>query len=64
MDRLKERDSNSAYFHKIANGRRRKNTITSIQSANGLLEQQTEIELAFFNFYKPTFGQTATTEFI
>jgi len=62
--RLKETDSNSAYFHEIANGRRRKNTITSIQSANGLLEQQTETELAFFNFYKPTFWQTASTEYI
>ena len=44
---LREGDFNSAYFHKIDNGRRKKNAIIAIQSANGVLENQNEIELEF-----------------
>ena len=36
---LKQGDSNS-YFHKNANGRRRKNTIRAIQSENEMLEHR------------------------
>lgn len=39
-----EGDSNSKFFHQFANGRRSKNLIRSLETENGEIQTQEEIE--------------------
>jgi len=54
---LKEGNSNSSYFNKIANGRRRRNVILSFSQKMWHLNNKKETEQAFYLFYKSIFGQ-------
>ena len=49
-------DANTDYFHKIANGRRRKNLISCLEGDQGTLTNQEDIVLHITNFYKSLFG--------
>lgn len=51
-----EGDSNTEFFHKYANGRRRKNTIISLDSEQGEIRGQGDIVSHIVNFYKTLFG--------
>ena len=50
-------DSNTKYLHAKANGRRRKNMITALNQAEGLITEEKEIVDYITNFYKNLFGQ-------
>lgn len=49
-------DSNAQFFQQHANGRRRKNLIRSLDSENGVLQSQEDIEQHITYFYKELFG--------
>ena len=49
-------DSNTDFFHKFANGRRRKNLISYLEGDQGVLTDQAEIEQHITTFYKSLFG--------
>jgi len=49
-------DSNTDFFHKFANGRRRKNLISCLEGDQGVLTDQAEIEQHITTFYKSLFG--------
>ena len=53
---LVEGDSNTRFFHQFANGRRRKNTIISLDTDQGEVKTQEEIMAHATNFYKSLFG--------
>jgi len=44
----------------MANGRRRVKSILSVQSENRTLELHNEMDQAFFQYYRPIFGQTVS----
>ena len=48
-------DSNTDFFHKFANGRRRKNLISCLEGEQGVLVGQGEIEQHITSFYKNLF---------
>nr|XP_051221930.1 uncharacterized protein LOC127340196 [Lolium perenne] len=52
---LLQGDANTAYFHAIANGRRRKCTIPCLWSGDLLLEEAREISAHIYSFYKELF---------
>jgi hypothetical protein len=49
-------DTNSHFYHQFANGRRRKNTITVLNSDDGEIRGQQEITAHIVDFYKKLFG--------
>lgn len=49
-------DSNTEFFHRYANGRRRKSTIVSLEGDQGTIKGQEEIAKHIVNFYKNLFG--------
>ena len=51
-----ERDANTDFFHKFANGRRRKNLIRCLEGEHGILISQEDIEKHIIDFYKMLFG--------
>ena len=53
---LVEGDSSTRFFHQFANGRRRKNTIISLDTDQGEVKTQEEIMAHATNFYKSLFG--------
>jgi hypothetical protein len=53
-----EGDANTNFFHQFANGRRRKNTITSLDSDQGEIRGQKEITYHIVKYYKNLFGNS------
>ena len=49
-------DANTNFFHLVANGRRRKKTITVLESDGESLTEQTEIQAAIYTYYRKLFG--------
>lgn len=52
-----EGDKNTAYFHALANQRRRKKTITSLEGPNGVVHDTPAMLQIAINFYKNLFGK-------
>jgi hypothetical protein len=55
---LHEGDNNTEYFHRIANGRKRKNTIISLSSDGGVIEGDDNLLKHVTDFYKDLFGKS------
>ena len=53
---IPEGDSNTRYFHSIANGRHRKKLIHSLNQDEGIIEGQNELKSYITNYYKGLFG--------
>jgi mannosylglycoprotein endo-beta-mannosidase len=53
---LLEGDSNTRYFHSVANGRHRKKLIHSLEQEEGLIEGHDQIKSYITNYYKGLFG--------
>ena len=53
---LLEGDINTSYFHRIANGRKRKNTILSLQNGNSVVEGTKNLLNHAIDYYKELFG--------
>ena len=51
-----EGDSNTRYFHMVANGRHRKKYIHSLHQDEGVIEGQIELKQYITNYYKTLFG--------
>ena len=51
-----EGDSNTRYFHNVANGRHRKKRIHSLVQDEGLIEGQDQLKAYITKFYKGLFG--------
>ena len=51
-----EGDSNTAFFHKSANGRKRKSTIHSLEDEGVSFSGQTELREHITKYYKKLFG--------
>ena len=51
-----EGDSNTRYFHMVANGRHRKKYIHSLHQDKGTIEGQTELKQYITDYYKTLFG--------
>ena len=49
-------DSNTRYFHSIANGRHRKKRIHSLIQEEGTIEGQEQLKSYITNYYKGLFG--------
>lgn len=49
-------DTNSHFYHQFANGRRRKNTISFLNTEEGEIRGQQEITAHIVDFYKKLFG--------
>jgi hypothetical protein len=58
-----EGDSNTRYFHGIANGRHRKKRIQSLVQDEGLIEGHARLESYITNFYKGLFGSPEESSF-
>ena len=52
-------DSNTRYFHNVANGRHRKKLIYSLHQEDGLVEGQQELKRYITRYYKGLFGGAA-----
>ena len=53
---LLEGDSNTRYFHSVANGRHRKKLIHSLNQDEGVIEGQNKLKSYITNYYKGLFG--------
>jgi hypothetical protein len=51
-----QRDANTAYFHAIANGRRRKCAITTLSTPSGPISDQQDIQAHVYAFYRELMG--------
>jgi mannosylglycoprotein endo-beta-mannosidase len=51
-----EGDANTAYFHAIANGRRRKCAITTLSTPSGPITDQQDIQSHVYAFYRELMG--------
>jgi mannosylglycoprotein endo-beta-mannosidase len=58
-----EGDSNTRYFHGIANGHHRKKCIQSLVQDEGLIEGHEQLESYITNFYKGLFGSPEESSF-
>ena len=56
-------DSNTRYFHSIANGRHRKKRIHSLVQDEGTIEGQEQLKSYITNYYKGLFGAPAEGNF-
>ena len=52
-----EGDSNTRYFHSLANGRHRKKRIYSLNQDEGLIEGHEQLKTYITNYYKNLFGK-------
>lgn len=57
---LAERDANTAYFHLIAHGRKRKNYIPSLTVNGRVVTEHDGMEMALFDYFSAVFGTAAT----
>ena len=53
-------DSNTSFFHKCANGRKRKPTITSLEDGERIISDLEELKTYITTFYKKLFGEEET----
>jgi hypothetical protein len=60
---LADSDTNTKYFHLLARGRKRRNTITRLQDGENTCSTHEDIEMALFNHFKQVFGQPGQTGF-
>ena len=51
-----------AYFHSIANGRRRKTAILSLEDEGIVIEDKDQLRVHITEFYKTLFGKTPPSE--
>ena len=51
-------DANTAYFHAVANGKRRKCNITSLTSDNGTITGKLPLQEHIYDFYRELLGST------
>ena len=58
-----EGDSNTRYFHEIANGRHRKKRIQSLVQDEGLIEGHEQLKSYITNYYKSLFGPPDKSSF-
>jgi hypothetical protein len=49
-------DANTKYFHVVANGRRRKCTISTLSSGAGFVSDKLEIQKLIYDFYRELMG--------
>jgi hypothetical protein len=49
-------DANTKYFHAVANGRRRKCTISTLSSGSGFVSDKLEIQKLIYDFYRELMG--------
>ncbi|GJN11160.1 hypothetical protein PR202_ga29332 [Eleusine coracana subsp. coracana] len=54
--KIKEGDRNTAYFHALANQRRRKKFISKLEGPNGMVNSTADIMNVAVDFYKNLFG--------
>jgi hypothetical protein len=54
-----EGDANTTFFHSSASGRRQKTRICALETENGVISDQKDLELHIVNLYKQLFGSTA-----
>lgn len=54
---IKEGDRNTRYFHAVANQRRRKKNISSLEGPNGAVEETKDMLNIAVDFYKNLFGK-------
>ena len=59
---LLEGDSNTAFFHKCANGRKRKMTIHSLEKDGATLTENAELREHITQYYKKLFGKKETAD--
>ena len=59
---LLEGDLNTEFFHRVANGKKRKNTIFSIQKDGKEIDDTCMILGLATNYYKDLFGKSSTTD--
>lgn len=52
-----EKDANTSYFQLMANGRRRKKAILSLEHEGELVTKQSQIQEAIYSYYKTLFGK-------
>jgi hypothetical protein len=52
-----EGDSNTTYFHRLANGRRRKCMIEFLETEKGRITEQLDMVDHIYEFYKKLFGK-------
>jgi len=57
-----EGDANTQFFHLVANGRRRKKTITMLESEGVTITDQNEIREAIYAYYRKLFGAQPETK--
>lgn len=57
-----EGDSNTNYFHKCANGRKRKMHIASLEQGDQILESTPELKVHITDYYKQLFGRSETAD--
>lgn len=53
-------DTNSKFFQQFANGSRRKNLIKNLETDNGVIQSQEDIEKHVTSFYKMLFGSSSS----
>ena len=58
---LLEGDANTTYFHAIANGRRRKCVIASLQTDQGIITEPLALQEHIYSFYRGRMGTVGET---
>lgn len=53
---LLEGDANTAFFHGVANGRKRKTTIRMLEGERGTIDTPEEVKTHIYEYYKKLFG--------
>jgi hypothetical protein len=53
---LLEGDTNTGYYHNVANGRRRKCKIEFLDTEQGMITEQEDLVQHIYDFYKKLFG--------
>jgi mannosylglycoprotein endo-beta-mannosidase len=53
-------DANTAYFHAVANGRRRKRTISTLNLGNEITNDPRKIQTAIYDFYRDLLGSAGS----
>nr|GEY03267.1 hypothetical protein [Tanacetum cinerariifolium] len=61
LEKLKERDSNTAYFHKVLKSRVSRSRIDVVTDVYGNVHHSTEVAKAFINHYEIFLGQPGNT---
>ena len=57
-----KKDSNTSFFHKCANGCKRKSRITSLEDGERVISEDEELRRHITDYYKMLFGQEGTAD--